>query len=183
MLRRAALLALLLVTSSCILKDERCGPGQVEKDEELEGCTCLPNHVAAMDGRSCTACGANEEPRGTSCACVAGYSKQGGVCMPTVVSDSGTPDSGTATAPTGEGEACESESDCASFDAKFCQNLQAPKQCLVKGCASGATKCFGSRVCCQYMALVPQLQPLADADGLCVEDATKCMAPYGTVVP
>jgi len=178
MLRRAALLTLSLTATSCILEDNRCGPGQVEQDEELEGCTCAPGHVPAANGRSCEPCtGANQEAKGNTCACIAGYSKQGGECLPTP--DAGTTgDSGTTpTAPTGVGAACTNDSDCASYDAKFCQNLQQPAVCLVKGCATGATTCFGDQVCCDFSSVpVPSLQ---QAGGLCVPT---CSAP-GVVVP
>jgi len=182
MVRRAALL-LLSLSASCILEDERCGPYQQKFDGDFEGCKCVEGAVATADNRACTPCGQFETAMNNACVCMPGYSKQAGVCTPVV--DAGSTDAGidsgmTATAPTGEGMSCSSSADCASYDAKFCQNLRPPGMCFVQGCATGATTCFGDRVCCD---LSPYGVPaLVAAGGLCLPPSS-CNAPAKVVTP
>lgn len=56
------------------------------------------------------------------------------------------------TPPSGLGSACQSNEDCASFDAKLCDTLQS-HQCLLAGCATGDSVCPNEWACCDYSAL------------------------------
>jgi hypothetical protein len=54
---------------------------------------------------------------------------------------------------TGLNKSCSSASDCAGYDAAYCETFQA-KVCMVSDCASGANPCHGSYGCCDLTALV-----------------------------
>ena len=49
--------------------------------------------------------------------------------------------------PTGLGTACESDEDCADFEADYCE-LFTQHACVVEGCAADPTICHGDWVCC-----------------------------------
>lgn len=56
--------------------------------------------------------------------------------------------------PTGIGAPCESEADCAPFDAKLCNTLTT-KTCVLAGCADGSVTCPSEWTCCDFSALFP----------------------------
>jgi hypothetical protein len=55
--------------------------------------------------------------------------------------------------PTGQGAACESADDCASFEATYCETRQG-HVCLVQGCTLGGNDCFSGWQCCDLSAFL-----------------------------
>jgi hypothetical protein len=72
--------------------------------------------------------------------------------------------------PSGNGTPCLADSECASFEADYCEKVQS-KTCLVQGCATGEKKCFGDYACCDFTFVgIPSLcvpQVALSADGKC----------------
>lgn len=176
--------------SGCILDDNHCGENQVEVKDLFEGCGCAPTAVPNANGVGCHLCGANEVAMNGACACAAGYSRPAPTAACAMPADTGTPvdaggsadagggaDAGTAAAPTGQGASCTTSADCAGFDATYCITLQPPNQCLVQGCATGASRCTSDRDCCDFGSFAA----LASTNGLCVPTGT-CPAGIGRVV-
>ncbi|MET0341240.1 MAG: hypothetical protein ABW252_09565 [Polyangiales bacterium] len=58
-----------------------------------------------------------------------------------------------ANLPRGLGTACESNADCASFDARFCDSLLT-HTCILSGCATREITCPNEWLCCDYSALL-----------------------------
>ena len=159
--------AVLLMAGACIVdEDKPCGAGQVKYANDFEGCVCAQGLVPNTDGVGCHACASGEVVVGDRC-----------VAMPADAGSSGM-DAGPSSGSRGEGETCTGPSDCASFDATYCQMLQAPFVCLVQGCATGEHRCSGERVCCDFAAL----PLLAATNGLCVPSGS-CPAPGKVVTP
>lgn len=177
-------LLLVPLTASCIIGDDVCGPNQVEVTRDaLNACACAPNHVPNVENTACTPCGAFEEVVSGACKCIASYQKVNGVCSP-ALQDAGTGDAGTdassgpLTGTNGQGDSCQTNSDCEGKDATWCMNLLPPFQCLVQNCANGMRACASDRVCCDLSGLVSSLAP---ANGLCVPTAG-CVPNGGRVV-
>ena len=68
------------------------------------------------------------------------------------------------TNPTGEGQPCVSDADCAGFDASFCE-LFVSHTCLVRGCSVAPDSCSSGRECCDLTAF--GLPTLCLGAGLC----------------
>ncbi len=60
--------------------------------------------------------------------------------------------------PTGYGDPCESDGDCAAGEATFCETLQS-NQCLVACSATNADVCFEGEVCCDFVFFSPICVP------------------------
>jgi hypothetical protein len=166
----------LLLLAGCIVdEDNACGENQTEEKGKYRGCICVENTVPTADGRACQACGMNEVPANGMCSCAVGY-RRPAVGMPcAMIVDSGMSgnDSGAAAGPTGQDSPCTTQADCAAFDATLCQDLQAPKICLVQGCASGGSTCSSGRDCCVFPSFVPTL---GSAGGVCLPTGS-CASP------
>jgi hypothetical protein len=165
--------------TSCIVDDDRCGPGERAYNDLFEGCVCQTGYVPNADGVGCHACGANQESKGGACVCSDGYGRST-VSAPCVLGGGADePDAGDgSTAVSGQDMPCNASSDCADTDATYCLTLQSPHVCLVQGCASGATRCSSERECCE----IDVLPELAATSGLCVPKG-KCTAPGMVVNP
>jgi len=55
--------------------------------------------------------------------------------------------------PTGFGMSCQSDTDCADYEASYCEAF-ASHTCALAGCAEGAVTCPSSWTCCDYSALL-----------------------------
>jgi hypothetical protein len=62
--------------------------------------------------------------------------------------------------PTGIGQACESDRDCAGFEARYCDSILT-RSCLLAGCATGQATCPTGWGCCDY-------SPLGAALSICI---------------
>jgi hypothetical protein len=72
-----------------------------------------------------------------------------------------------ATRPTGEGQPCASEADCAGFEASFCE-IYVSRTCLVSGCSLSPDSCPAGEECCDVTAVgLVGLPTLCLAAGLC----------------
>lgn len=95
-----------------------------------------------------------DEVRNHGCRqCAAEQTIVNGRCG-TSVMDAGMPSSSDAGRhePTGVGAYCDSDSDCAPHDAKYC--AVPTHSCLVQGCASDPGVCQTNAACCDYSALL-----------------------------
>jgi hypothetical protein len=53
--------------------------------------------------------------------------------------------------PLGQGAACETSADCASYEATYCEVIEG-NVCLVQGCGDGSVECFEGWQCCDLTA-------------------------------
>jgi hypothetical protein len=92
----------------------------------------------------------------------------GGLAIPgsgggggTAGSTSGAPDGAK---PTGEDQPCQSDADCARFDASFC-DVFVTGTCLVRGCTVAPDNCYQGKECCDLSDF--GLPTLCIAEGVC----------------
>lgn len=144
--RRTLALACLAHARCAIDGAEACGEHQVYK----RGGTALRYAVCVCDEADGYVF---DEQRGYGCKrCAEGQSIVASRCM-TPVSDAGADASDSAgEEPTGVGAYCDTDADCAGYDAKYC--AVQTHGCLVKGCATGEGTCPSRAVCCDYSALL-----------------------------
>lgn len=148
----------LLAAAGCLPQgDEACGPNEVYRSRShtlaYAVCVCDESHGYVFDrqrGYGCRQC--EDSQLVVEGQCVSAGSDGG--------TDGSTSDSGSGD-PTGVGEYCESNTDCAEFDAQYC--ALPTNVCLVENCASGEATCGSSTACCDYSALLEGLS-------LCVLD-------------
>lgn len=69
--------------------------------------------------------------------------------------------------PSGLGEPCDSTSDCAGFDAKYCVPIQ--NVCMVDQCATRVNRCWSGAVCCDFSLLFSGLSLCVPSDQLSQE--------------
>ncbi len=127
--------------------DEACGEHQVYES----GGTVLLYAVCVCD----SAAGyVFDQQQGYGCKrCDEGQSIVNGKCTsPGAETDASTPPDGSSSMPTGLGEPCSSEADCAGFDAKFC--APQTRACMINSCADGTNACPTTTVCCDFSALL-----------------------------
>jgi hypothetical protein len=150
--RWALALASLAAASCAIDGADACGAHQVYKTGgtivDYQVCVCDEAHGYVFD-----------QQRGYGCkSCPAGHQAVDGECV------APTPDAGsqredasadamTASAPTGVGESCKTDADCAKYDATYCEALSL-HVCLVDKCAKGENACGADTGCCDYSALL-----------------------------
>jgi len=170
-----------------------CGEHQVAMGGE---CVCEDGYTPGGDG-SCTQApeglGASCEPGGeVSCAgdydhCATGADGSG-YCTLQGCSDDGDCDSGYACEqgsprycsrpPTGQGQSCASDDDCADYEASFCESL-VTMMCAVEGCKALGGACHGGFTCCDFSSVAPTLDfslcvpPDQLMDGACPFGATE----------
>lgn len=167
---------MLVVLMACVVDlDEPCGAHQVELQGDIRGCVCDSESVPTADGKHCEPCADNEEPAGEVCACVGGFYRATATASCAPLGEDNAP--GDSEPPSGEGDPCSSQADCAGLDADYCQTVVEPYMCLVQGCADGIRMCHGDRVCC----VIP-VAPLDSTRGLCV-GRSSCVAPGEIVEP
>jgi hypothetical protein len=152
---------LLLTLPSCVQDEDACGPDQILVSEsnllEYSVCACDESRGFVFDtaqGYGCRQCPEGQAPVAGSCSATQPDAATGD-------EDAGS-DEGEPTEPTGVGEPCDSDADCAPFDAQFCA-LQT-NTCLIDRCATGENDCGTGRACCDYSALLAGLS-------LCIDDA------------
>lgn len=77
--------------------------------------------------------------------------------------------------PSGQGQSCASDDDCADFDASFCENL-VTMMCAVEGCKDLGGACHGGFTCCDFSAVAATLD-----FSLCVppDQLTDGACPFG----
>lgn len=130
----------LTILAACLYDpDDRCGADQVLSENGV--CRCEEGMVA-IDAR-CVPCGEHEVAAGDHCSCEDGYARDAtGACVPAAeVGDAW---------PTGQGDACESATDCEGNQAAYCESFFL-HQCLVEGCiAEGAAPCSDGWLCCDF---------------------------------
>ncbi|MFC1641870.1 hypothetical protein ACFL5O_04150 [Myxococcota bacterium] len=184
----AALVAVACSDSESAEPSDQCR-GLQSYDSVTGTCVCPTEHVL-QDG-TCQPCGANEEPSAESCVCTEGFSREdsSGSCEPTDTTASTsepltehTGQTGTdTTASTGEpltehpeqtgvDTPCQSEADCADFDANYCE-LMVSSTCLVKDCdTTDPNACSEGHHCCDFAAFgLPSLCiSAALSGGVCV---------------
>lgn len=103
---------------------------------------------------------------GSNAQCLTGWSCEAG---PTVRY--------CARPPSGLGASCQSDADCSSYDAKYCDTLVS-HTCLIGGCATRATTCPSEWLCCDYSALLGSalsicVSPTTQVSGGCPQGGTK----------
>jgi hypothetical protein len=183
-LYRWYLSALIALVAGCLVDSDRpCGDELVELPGLYMGCVCPRGSVFDPESKRCTSCRDHEKVSDNVCVCVSGYMRPrtGAACTPiedTGVADASDVADASSQAPTGEGESCKTSADCASYDATFCQTVQAPNVCLVQGCATGETRCSPANVCCSFA----DFPPFAAANGLCIPERN-CIGPGKVVKP
>jgi hypothetical protein len=131
-----------------------------------DGCRCEPGYLRASDDEPCEendtlgkACASDDDcPDPTYGYCAPDAASPGGYCTASGCSAStgcegdyacnglGDP-SFCERPPSGVGHACNSDDDCADFEASFCETVVA-HQCLVHDCKPDPTRCYGDWVCC-----------------------------------
>lgn len=132
-----------LMAPSCLLDpDDRCGPNQelLEYAEDSERCVCVEGTAFNATTESCEACGENEVATPAGCLCVEGYAR----AVPTDPCTELPPD---VMKPTGQDEPCQSDADCANFEASFC-DIFVTQTCLVPNCTLTPDNCFTGKECC-----------------------------------
>jgi hypothetical protein len=119
-----------------------CEPGQSANGRGA--CVCPEGMIP--DAVGCVPCAANELAAGDQCVCEVGYARGNtGVCEPSI----NDPDA----APTGQGEACDTPTDCIGYQASYCDSIFF-HECLLAGCADeGAPPCSTGWVCCDFTDL------------------------------
>ena len=138
-----------------------CGDHQVVK---ADACVCDDNYELVG-----TACQLKPQALGIACTadkdctdskydtCHIGTGSDG-YCTNTGCKDDSGCDSGyacdisatpayCARPPSGDGQACASNADCAGTDATFCENIMT-KVCYVEGCSLTTNDCFIGKECC-----------------------------------
>lgn len=143
-----------------------CGKDEVVLDNM---CACKPGFIKPGPGEACA-----ETSIGASCTSAAdcqtdfpycvGAADGAGYCTSTdCASNADCPSNWSCETdgdtsychkpPSGLGESCQSSSDCASFEASFCETLQS-HTCVVGNCAKSASICPNEWGCCDYSALL-----------------------------
>jgi hypothetical protein len=144
-----------------------CDEGEVPTDA---GCVCAAGLAPSADG-GCEesiaglgrACAGDDdcEPEGASLClledgetegvCTVGGCETAADCPLEYACDVARDPALCLPPPTGYGAPCESASDCAEFEASYCETLQ-EKVCLVE-CAADPGLCLGDYACCDYGSL------------------------------
>jgi hypothetical protein len=129
--------------------DEACGAHQIYKTGsgilDYAVCVCDESDGYVFDER-----------RGYGCVrCDEGESIVNGKCAAPQPDAGAQEDAASRPEPTGEGEFCKTNADCASFDAKFCAPTMGA--CLIHDCASKTNACSSVSVCCDYSKLLAGL--------------------------
>jgi hypothetical protein len=162
--RTLALAMLGLGGAGCVEDAEVCDAHQVHKigGTILEYTVCVCDEAAGY---------VFDEPRGYGCKrCTEGQTIVAGKCT-APNSDAGAEqtDGSSTSEPTGVGEYCDTDADCAAFDAKYC--AVPTHSCLVESCATGEHTCSSTAACCDYSALLAGfslcLPPEQLTDGAC----------------
>lgn len=148
----SAMLALVGIGSAtCAIEgSDACGEHQVFK----QGGTALKYAVCVCDE---TDGWVFDEQQGYGCKrCSAGQSIVGSKCV-TVQTDAGASESDASRGkePTGVGASCDSDADCAPYDAKYC--AVQTHACLINSCATKENSCQSMSTCCDYTALLAGL--------------------------
>ena len=137
-------------------KNERC-----DENEQLysDGNRCVCVAGAAMTTHGCMLCGANEEPVGAACVCVAGYVRPSpeAACQPTAGA---------------LGMACDAQSaPCADATYSHCQVVTGTTgYCTKTGC-SGAADCADGYACDNVMPVSYCRRPPVGAGQTCAAAA------------
>lgn len=181
------------VAEACVA----CGENETSKANQ---CVCMDGYVRDDSSGNCREVVAGEAMFGGACdsdaACVDPYgycadATGDGYCTSSACTDNSdcedvwtcVEESGSSYCkrpPSGLGETCASQADCAGFEATYCETFQA-KTCQLVGCAEGNTTCPGDWVCCDLrgalgvsMCVTPDV---LDANGECPAGAGKPVTP------
>lgn len=137
---------------------ELCGEHEVASGNS---CECAEGWFRPAEGEACIEAGglgASCDPDGEPCedptyeVCRAS-NYDGGYCTNTCTTDADCVggyacDEGTCERPpVGQGQACESQDDCADLEATYCETYFL-KQCLVPDCTTEPDSCFAGWECC-----------------------------------
>jgi len=106
------------------------------------------------------------------------YAADAGACLPLdteteTESDTGAADGGTDAGadtdeePTGLGEPCASDTDCAAYDASYCMLLFTPNMCMLPDCTTSPDDCPEGYTCCDVVAAG---EAMGVPGSLCVSD-------------
>lgn len=123
---------------------------QPERVGSVTACNAAPSPVPA-------ACTAREEATPAGCVCAAGYVR----VTPTAPC---TELPAAPSKPTGEDAPCTTDTDCAGFEASFC-DIFVTGTCLVRNCSVTPNSCFTGKECCELSAF--GLPTLCIAAGAC----------------
>ena len=154
-----------VLTASCSLDDaDACDEHQVlvtrASGQEFRVCVCDEAHGYVIDsvaGHGCKACAKGTVAQNGMCTKVAETIDAGAPAS----DDAAMPDAAMSkpdepAMPSGLGEMCTGNADCASFDATFCDSVMT-HTCLVEKCATGENACPASWACCDFSALLAGL--------------------------
>jgi hypothetical protein len=148
----SAALALVSVGSAtCAIEgSDACGANQVFKKggNALKYAVCVCDEANGwvfdeQEGYGCKRCSAGQTIVGSKC-----------VAMP-VDAGADEPDASGPREPTGVGASCNSDADCAAYDAKYC--AVQTHSCLINRCATKENVCQTMATCCDYGALLAGL--------------------------
>jgi hypothetical protein len=162
------------------------------------GCTCDQGYGRPDPSSPCAACGENEETSANgTCDCVAGFSRPaaGEACEEGTTEpaddDTDTPPADVActtdadcadgsrcdlnatpascrVAPTGQDQPCTSDTDCAAFEATYCDVLNpAGMTCRVMGCTISPENCYPGTECCDLTMYGVGTAPICVNEGTC----------------
>jgi hypothetical protein len=181
-----------LLLSGCLVdSEERCGDLFVEN--AVGACVCPNGQVPTDSG--CERCGENERAAGGQCVCEQGFSRTSATSSCELVTDepactgSDCPAEGECASsancaapmlcdlygtgqcvdpPSGLGESCASDADCAGTDATYCE-LYSSLTCVIQGCKEDGGRCPGDMQCCDFAILSRSLCVGIEAlnDGAC----------------
>lgn len=139
-----------LLLGSCVFDpNARCGEHMEEFGDAVK-CVCTDGY--AMTDEGCVKCGRNETPTPNGCQCDDGFERASdGRCRRAPQDDACSDDAASCgseapATPTGVGQTCSSDADCADTDATFCETFMS-HTCLVQGC-SGDEGCYAGAECC-----------------------------------
>lgn len=170
-----------------------CGPNEVGAGKT---CTCRAGFIRSRSTGACepvsAALGSACDPDGAGCSdpvystcyvprvetpyCTQSGCTSNAACGGGYACDTRQTPSVCVKLPTGVGETCASDADCAAFEAKHCETYLL-KTCLVKDCGSPEVTCFAGSVCCDYSVILLPLSVCIQPENL---DQGRC--PVGGVL-
>lgn len=144
--------------------EDRCEGVEVY-DESSQLCLCPKGYALTPEG--CDKCGKNEIVGASACECAAGFSRSGATdsceeAEPPPAGDAGSASDGRLSAE-GEGDVCDTDTDCTGPDANFCDPMF--KTCSITGCSLETNNCPDAYACCDVSAFAPGAPPV------CIRDA------------
>ena len=147
-------------TSGCVLCGEHQVPGE-------SACVCAPGYGQQSNDAPCepipetlgTECDTSNTPAcadvtvnycfatlGTTGYCTSSGCTKNGDCTGGYICNTSVAPSYCQRPPTGQGEACATNADCANYEANYCEPMGL--KCYTQGCTSSPDNCFPGYACC-----------------------------------